>query len=502
MKWLVCCVVLTACVRDHYRCEVDADCDLDEGGRCEANRYCTHFDSTCQLTQRSFTDHSDELSDTCFVGEVTPLDMCAAGQPPALPTGCGAAVCTTLPACCTTGWSEACVLAAQIQCPAVVCDTRIAITATRGKTTAIYETRFDGTTWTVEPRPDLATVAAYLAPAPGTAEPRFAGFVAFDSPDQIGSSFLTIESSTGIQTLPVANTRDYHDLVSVDFDRDLRETLVLDWQDATARTQSMEILKLDSGASRDIDTGVSLRMAWGAIADENGFVDGFPDGVAGNANAYKTLIDSESNQSVDRTLDTGIASQFDTNNTIGAGGALHSFTWADLDGDGALDLIGFGNSIRVHTGAISETPFVDLDCDPPSTTCAAPLDVAYNAGAVLPTNAGARIVAAPFLTQPQTPPHQAHVIYEITVNPDHTVSSKALALPSTECQDCAIEAIVVRDFNGDGQPDVLAIEDNLTFYLALTSADGTLGSFELATQITTNTTQFTAIRTSVSGMLR
>jgi hypothetical protein len=508
VRWLVGCVLLVACVRDHYRCEVDTDCNLGDGGRCEADRYCTHFDASCQLTQRSYTEHSDELSGTCFVGEVTPLNICAAGQPPAIPTGCGAKVCMTLPACCTTGWSDACVLEAQMQCPEVVCDTRIAITAIKGnKPIEIYDARYDGTTWQVARRDTLTTVGAYLAPTPGTAEPRFAGFVV--AMDQTSSS-LTIESSTGTQTLAVDSTRAYNDIASVDFDRDLRDTLLLGWQDTDARTQSVQVLKLDSGESRDIDTGVSQRMAWGAIADSKGFVDGYPDGVAGNQNAYKTLIDiSDSMHSKDRTLDPAIATQFDLFSTNGAGGALHSFTCADLDGDGLLDLVGFGNSIRVHTGTISETPFVDLDCDPPSTDCqmgSAATEtggVAFNAGAVLPTSAGARIVAAPFLVQPQEPPHQAHYIFEIAVNADHTIKTpKKFLLPPTACISCAVEAIVVRDFNGDGLPDVLAIQNDLTFYMALSSADGMLGPFMLSMQITADNPPFGAVRTSVSGMPR
>jgi len=272
----------------------------------------------------------------------------------------------------------------------------------------------------------------------------------------------------------------------------------------------VQVLKLASGDSRDIDTGVSQRMAWGAIADSKGFVDGYPDGVAGTQNAYKTLIDSsDSMHSKDRTLDPGVATQFDTFNTTGGGGALHAFTWADLDGDGMLDLIGFGNSIRVHTGTISDTPFVDLDCDPPSTDCQAGSGatqtggVAYNAVAVLPTSAGARIVAAPFLL-PAPPAQQAHYVYEITVNPDHTISAKKLmfSLAPTTCLECAIEALVVRDFNGDGQPDVLAIDNDLNFFLALTSADGTLGKFMFSTQIASDTEPFGAVRASVSGMPR
>jgi hypothetical protein len=498
VKWLVCSVLLVACVRDHYRCEVDTDCNLGDGGRCEADRYCTHFDSSCQLTQRSYTEHSDELSGTCFVGEVTPLNMCAAGQPPAIPTGCGAKVCTTLPACCTTGWSEACVLEAQMQCPEVVCDTRLAISATKGtKPIEIFDVKYDGKAWSFEPRSDLGTVATYLAPAPGTVEPRFAGFLTFPPP-QIGADYLTIESSTGNQTLSLDNTRDYHDIASLDFDRDLRDTLLLDWQDSTARTQSVQVWKLDNGVSHDIDTGVSSRMAWGSVADANGFVDGYPDGVAGNANAYKTLIDTESNQSKDRTLDSGIASQFDMLNTNGAGAALRSFTWADLDGDGMLDLIGFGNSIRVHTGTITETPLVNIDCNPPSVNCATdPSVVAYPAGAVLPTPNGARIVVAPFASTAAQP----RVVYEITVNADRTITYSTLAL-SAVCADCGIEAIIVRDFDGDHLPDLLVIEDTLTFDLARSSKDPTLHTFDPPYTIPSTGMVFGLVRASVSGMPR
>jgi hypothetical protein len=500
VKWLVSCVLLVACMQDHYRCEVDTDCNLGDGGRCEADRYCTHFDSSCKLTQRSYTDHSDELSGTCFVGEVTPLNMCAPGQPPAIPTDCAAKVCTTLPACCTTGWSEACVLEAQMQCPEVVCDTRIAITGTKGtKPIEIFDARYDGSGWTVIERPDLGTVGAYLAPAPGTAEPRFAGFLAFDPLVQTGSDYLTIESSTGTQTLAVDNTRDYHDIASLDFDRDLRDTLLLDWQDATARTQSVQVWKLESGETRDIDTGVSSRMSWGAIADATGFVDGYPDGVAGNANAYKTLIDTESNQSKDRTLDADIASQFDTNNTTGAGGALRSFTWADLDGDGMLDLIAFGNSIRVHTGTITDTPLVNIDCDPPVTNCPLTdtINTAYTAGAVLPTPNGARIIAAPFAGVPQQP----RVVYEITVNANQTIQYATRHLPGP-CLNCGVEAIIVRDFDGDHLPDLLVIEETLTLDLARSSVDPTLRTFDPPFAIPSTGMAFGLVRTSVSGMPR
>jgi hypothetical protein len=497
-RWGLVAWLFAACVHDTYRCEVDTDCNLGQGGRCEADRYCTHFDSGCQLTQRSYTDHSDALSGTCFLGEVTPLNYCASGQPPAVPTGCAARVCTTLSVCCTTGWSEACVLEAQQQCPEVQCETRIAVAATHGGVVEVYEARFDAGTWTGSGHPELNTAAAYLAPAPGSVEPRLAGFA---NPSQIW-----IESSTGKQIVDVDGTREYHDLLSLDFDRDLRDTLLLDYQDADAKTQLEQVLKLDTGESRDIDTGVSTRMAWGSIADSTGFVDGYPDGVAANGNAYKVLINSESNESTNRSLDTGVASSFDTINTTGAGVAIHSFSWIDVDGDGLLDLVAFGNSLRVHTGTITDTPAVEIDCSPPEPyqDCYASggsAETAYN-GTVIPSSGAtpARILAAPYNfvagMAKNTPS-----MFAITINSDHTYTSDPLTAASLDCGSCALEAVVVRDLDGDGHLDIVAVDTNLNFYTALWQRDHTLHAFTESHPVATPFAYGT-VHTSVTGVPR
>src|SRR6185436_2028753 len=101
--------------------------DVGTAGRCELDHRCSQIDATCS-TNRRYSDHAGAVANTCFDDRATPLNLCAAGQAPAIPDKCAATVCQQLPSCCATGWSEACVQQAQILCPEVQCDTRIAIT--------------------------------------------------------------------------------------------------------------------------------------------------------------------------------------------------------------------------------------------------------------------------------------------------------------------------------------------------------------------------------------
>ncbi len=486
------CVTLAGCVQDHYACQVDTDCNLGEGGRCEADHHCTHYDSTCPLSERSYTAHSEAESGTCFAGLVPPLDDCAAGQPPAPADGCAGDVCAALPACCTTGWSEACVLEAQRRCPEVECDTRVAITAVHGTKIELWDLRFDGQLWSATPRGDRQTMLSWLAPAPGEREPRLAGFTAMPGE-------LAIEGPGGVQLLELDPTRVYNDLQSLDFDRDLRDTLLIDFQDADARVLGVEVLKLDQLAEppRELDVNVASRMAWGAIADDHGVVDGYPDGVVGQGAVYKVLRNLAANDRRVRELDETVVSMFDGLNTPGAGGALRTFSWADLDGDGSLDLVAFGDSIRVHSGTIEGTPFVDIDCDPPSAAPAcAPESTAYS-GAVLPIDGGARIVAAPF-----DAPTQVRTLYAIDVHPDRTITAEALPLPPSTCPTCPIIAIFARDLDGDHQLDLVAVDSQLTLDVALSSVDSTLHTFREQRPIAPVDGPFGTVRLSVTGASR
>lgn len=494
MKRALLCLAVAACVQDHYECVYDTDCNLGEGGRCEAATHrCTQYDTACPLTERSYSAHSAELSDACFTGTVTPLDYCAAGQPPAPAEGCAATVCTTLPACCITGWSEACVVAAQTSCPEVTCDTRIALIAQRGaRPPEMWDLRYDGTKWAAKLHDELITMVAYLAPQPGGDEPRFAGFA--------NAGEVVIENTTTLQVLEVDPTRDYHDMASVDFDRDLRDTLLFDFQDAAARVLGIEVVKLDlRDTPRDLDLNVSTRMSFGATTDEHGLLDGYPDAAIMQGSTYKVMMNGPANDRRDRELDENVQATFDANNTPGAAGPVRSVAWADIDGDGTLDVVGFGNSIRVHTGAIGAEPFVDLDCDPPSTTHACdPTNTAFN-GAILPTTKGARILAAPY-----DYPTQTRKLYAIDVKPNHTISYELLPLSADPCTTCTILAVIVRDLDGDHQPDIVTIDTNLTLDVALSSVDSTLHTFQRFTPMTalTGDTPLNNIRTSVSGAPR
>jgi hypothetical protein len=487
-------VALAACVQDHYECVHDTDCNLGEGGRCEpATHRCTQFASTCPITQRSYSAHSADLSSSCFAGYVTPLDYCAAGQPPAPAEGCAATVCSALPACCITGWSEACVVEAQRSCPEVTCDTRIALIAQRGaRTPEMWELRFDGTTWTAKLHDELVTMVAYLAPQPGADEPRFAGFA--------NAGELVIESSTTRQVLELDPTRDYHDVQSLDFDRDLRDTLVFDYQDAAARVLGIEVVKLDlADVPRDLDLNVSTRMSFGATTDALGVLDGYPDGVITQGATYKVMTNGPANDRRVRELDEDIQTAFDANNTPGAAGPVRSVSWADVDGDGTLDVVGFGNEIRVHTGTIGVDPIVDLDCDPPSVTHACDATNTLYNGAILPTGTGTRILAAPF-----DYPTQSRKLYAIDVHPDHTIAYEQLPLPPTACPTCTILAVVVRDLDGDHQPDIVTIDTELTLDVALSSVDPTLHVFHELRPMTPlmGDTPLNNIRVSVSGAPR
>jgi hypothetical protein len=116
MRALVLLLVLTACYDDHYRCTIDAQCDLGAGGRCELDGHCTVLDPTCP-TERAYAEHSGQYTGACYDFRIAPENPCIGGQPPATALGCLSEVCVVLPACCKVGWSDACVQIAEQLCP-------------------------------------------------------------------------------------------------------------------------------------------------------------------------------------------------------------------------------------------------------------------------------------------------------------------------------------------------------------------------------------------------
>jgi hypothetical protein len=470
--------VLAACLKPSYQCRVDSDCDVGSFGRCEIDQRCTAVDPTC-ATNRRYSDHSGPASRACFDDSALPLNLCAAGQPPAVPVGCVADVCAAVRACCLSSWSEACVQQAQLRCSDLVCDTRIAITATTATTTELWDLRWTGTAWTA--RSDARTsVLAWLAPAPGQATPRLAGFTA---------GALDVEGVA----IPVSPARTYFEATSVDFDRDGRPTATLSFTATTGTPRiGLQVVKLDDGTSRDIAVEAAARLSWGDLDH-----DGFPDALAsvGAAGSYNLLFSIQPMERPGRDISgrdsTGVTGG-------GTGGvALRSFDWIDLDvsPDRQLEAVAFGYSVNFH-----QAPFGDqlgttrsrFDCAPPTTgACGpAPGDAATQmfAGAALPSlTMRQRLVLA---SAPARGLYRAEL--------PNTVVPYALPVSACGASCPPIIAVVVRDLDGDHQLDVIAIDGDLQVFTGL-ARDGLslTAAYKLATA-----GGFTTVRTSVSGAPR
>ena len=517
----------TSCINDDYECTTDADCNLGTGGRCELDHHCTIYDSNCPV-QRRYTWHSGANANECFHGQIDLVDFCADGQPAALGTGCAARVCTALPTCCKTGWSEACVLEAQRDCP-IRCDTRIAITASNSTTIETWDLEWDPVqkAWSASqmdvPPYSLGTVLSYLAPAQGESEPRLSGFR--------GETFV-VEDPAGEIDVAIDATRKYENASSVDFDRDLRDTVALGYQDQQG-LYGTEIIKLADATGRDVANlnTTSARTAWGDWAQR-----GYPDAVSAAAGKYALCTnDDDGTDQHERQLDQASTTTFfGTSTKIGAptAPASRSFEWGDIDGDLQLDVVGFGNAIEVRRRSDPSfdtmPPFLRVDCydangpliDPTTALCdnttgqptpptSADSSVVNFAGALLPTTNGTEILAS-LITNPAVnpgPPPSARQLYLIDPNlNDPAMSSRTeLTLPCVGC--ASILAVVVRDLDYDQVLDVIAIDAQLKLLVWLSRDHpgapapiaGTM--FTPFSPIATGST-FTTVRTSTSGALR
>ena len=482
---LVALVANLGCVQADYQCAANYDCNVGEAGRCELDHRCTQFDPTC-ATLRRYSDHGGPTSNVCFDDHVTPQNLCAAGQPPAVADACTANVCAALPTCCETGWSEACVQQAQLQCSELRCDTRIAITATKAGKTELWDVRFDGAAWTgvLDRRQN---VLAWLAPAPGTIEPQLAGFV---------SGALKLDD----RSLPVSTKRNYLEATSVDFDRDGRATAVLGYTESSAA--HLEVIKLDDGTTRDIPAAGVTRLSWGDVDH-----DPFPDGVAaaGGANRYQ-LISSSELETHERGIDDRVSSSMTGSTAVTpTPPPVRGFDWIDFDGDHLLDVVAYGFSVDVHLargGAIGTTTLIRIDCDPPGSASIAGCNQdAQNAqdfaGAALPGPAPSLIIAT----------HPKRALYRVQIGGSPVAATRfTYTFPVEACgADCPpIIAVVVRDLDGDHALDVIAIDSELHLYTALARDNLDLGTLALQPALTlpTVTAAFVAVRTSVTGAPR
>lgn len=472
-----------SCIDDDYACSTDGDCNLGVAGRCEVDHHCTQYDPTCALTQRRYTEHSGAESQTCFMGQIELANACAAGQPPASPSDpCGAIVCEVLPTCCNTGWSESCVLEAQRSC-GITCDSRVAVSASRGSAIELWDVRYDGSSFTADLVTDRIVQLDWLAPAPGSAEPRLAGFV--------GSDTLALVSSAGELDLTIPSNRAYHDVASVDLARSVRDTVSLAWQDPVSADEELELTDLGTMTSLDFDTGVSNSQAWG---DVNG--DGYPDGAAGTGTKYVFLINQDDGtDDHDRDLDASVQSSFNGSAHLGIT-SLRDLVWRDIDGDSQLDLAAFGNSIRLHQGGTDHvsTPYLSIDCDPPvilpNTTCDESL--ANFVGTVIANGSNSVIYAGNT---------QARELFEIV--PDGltgTATITSLGIPAGVGSAAFPEAVITRDFDGDHVLDIVVIDSELGIWTSLSTQDPTGTEFTYHRVLAAPALPMTVVHASISGM--
>lgn len=494
---LACALAATGCFEDRYICTSDAQCDVGEGGRCEINNFCTRFDAGCATTRR-YTAHSGALSETCFDDRVEPANACVGGQAPAPTTGCFAEVCAVLPACCDVGWTDACVPIAQQVCPDLICDTRIAVTATRGANVTLVDARWDGVTWTFDERDDIRAPFAWLAPAPGSVDPRLSA---------VTDGALLI----GDEPYLVPSDRAYQSLSSVQLDRDGRDTLVVSYQQGMPVKHVVEVFDA-RGTFRETTVPASQGLSWGDINR-----DGFPDAVVKTNTQFYFLDNVDSADHV-RRVSNSVVANVGGNLTPGQPGVRH-IDWLDFDGDLELDLAVFGASLRIHRAAdgLRNAPEHILDCDPPTTGQTCPAGTAPNferatyAGAALPRLGDPAVVVASY------PNRTLHLVRRtagvIAVAPlkfpgDGCECEETCTMcPGNQCSctyDCtacpSVLALVARDLDGDHQLDLVAIDAKLQLYTALASANYVFGAPVQVPVIQNNV--WVNVQTSVAGAPR
>jgi hypothetical protein len=478
-------VIASGCYDDRYRCVMDSQCDLGEGGRCEVDGYCTYHDITCS-TRRRYAEHAGALTAQCFDDRNVPINACAGGQPPAKPEGCFATVCERLPVCCNLGWIDACAQAAQAEPSCGLrCDTRIAITATRNAVTEMWDVRYSGE-WSIEQRTDV-TALAWVGPVPGTSEPRLATATA--------TALVIGESS-----LPIPEGRDYNSITSAAFDRDGRDTIAAGYTSDSGNY--VELWKMGSTTPRETRLPSADGLAWG---DKNR--DDFPDGILKNGGQY-VFLDNLEDDTYTRKLSNQTAANVSGGNTPGAPG-VRSFDWLDLNGDTELDLVVFGASLRIHTNAdgLRDAPERDLDCDPPAPNrpCAGDpepnLESAAFGGCALPTPGAPTLVASVF---------PGRKLFRIQPNGDasrlpfpgdgcNCTSNCNMGSCTYNCQSCVpVIGLVARDLDHDHVLDLIAIDARLNLFIALGADDYQFtGPTQIPTTFTSNT--FFSVDVSVTG---
>jgi hypothetical protein len=491
---LVAALALPACIEDHYQCTTDSDCNLGAGGRCERDHLCTAHDDTCPL-QRRYTAHSGAVAGQCFAESAVPLDPCASGQPPApiaSTDACTSSVCSAVPSCCATAWSDPCVQAAQVLCD-LRCDTRIAITAEQNLEPTASATAFalldlritkSGMTYT-RVDPAHSAFLDWLAPAHGESEPRLASLDAT-------REHAVIIAGTLATMFPVGADRSYDSLQSVDFDRDGRDKAAFASFGSSDRFP-IDVLDLETGVEREIEVPGHTPLA--AFGDWDG--DAFPDiatGTSGFGGGYQLLHNIDAPDTHARDLEVAWASGASAATTGNA--PLQAFAWADLDGDGVIDLIQFGSSVRIHFGADTRapnSPRLQIDCDPLAINPPSPC-----------VGTDVEVIGTPVFTSSGTQlavsiDNATRNIYPVTFDRKSAALRSALLMTTCGPGGCPpLRAIVARDLDGDHALDLVAIDATLTVYIHL--AIGT--NLTIPAPAGLPASSFKLVRASVTGAVQ
>ncbi len=487
-------VLATGCIDDHYECNVDSDCNVGVAGRCELDHHCTTYDPVCPL-ERRYTAHSGSASGACFEDTAVPLDPCASGQPPAPITNtCAIPVCARLPSCCTTGWSDACVQLAEVEC-GVTCDVRLALTAEQSVvpgaagTVELFDLRLGTATPTYNRLDDAMNPRRgfldWLAPARGKTEPRLAWLDA-------DRANLVIDDAIA---MPVGTDRLYDGLYAADFDRDGRDKVLLASY-AIPDDTAIDVVDLETHRERELTTPGGMPLATPGDWDS----DPFPDLVAANGGSqgyalYRNADDPATHaRELDATWSSG-ATAATTGNV-----PLDAFAWADLDGDGIADLIELGAEVRVHFGNDDrqpDSPRVQIDCDP----------LAVNPNAACNGGTDVDVVGTPLVLETTTIlvvsiDNGTHNLYRVDFA-GKVPTIRATPLWRETCgspSDCPpIRLVVARDVDGDHQLDLVAVDAAMNVYV-LSAAGATLATVPAPS--IAPVTAFRVVRASVSGAVK
>jgi hypothetical protein len=495
---LVLALLAGGCFDDRYKCKVDADCG--ETGRCELDHFCTVPTDPAQCDSGRRYQHAGENGSQCFEDATALANPCAGGQVPARAEGCFEDVCERAPSCCKVAWTDTCVQLAQELCTGLRCDTRIAITATRGANNELWEANWSGSSWQVRKHTELLPPFAWVGPASidATGEPRLAGYTG------------TRRMAVGPMWIETPADRVPTSITSINLDRDRRDTLVIgSVQDDNGADHRLDVVKPADDSARSFKVAASGSIVWGDLDR-----DAFADAVARTANTaqYQFVINRP-----DALGDRELA----TSTMINPGGGstdnappVRSYEWMDVDGDAAIDLVMFGTEIRVHTDKqeILETPNIRADCDPPGTalTCASDPEPNFEGqsfcGTTRPTKVANELVISVF---------PGRKLYRAVYN-GGILKVERIAFPGDSCtcprNDCTptcqwnctmcipIAALVARDLDGDNQLDLIAIDAKLNLYhsLAVTSFSQWVGPVMMTTG-PINPEGFVSVTASVSG---